>query len=175
MQASFYYTYGYFKYLKYILQRQRRWPYPNDTLSHKIFNIIIIAIGREPFVSVGFFALLVIGITLFVFLLMQVSQVSRNVTQIEVAKIADLKEDGIILKKSPYSKGFIQNWKECLFPEKLEPCEPFEIEYNENGAVCIPGFMIDDDEELIKIRKQIKELEEEQERIQKEWLEKKKD
>ena len=104
---------------------------------------------------------------------MQCSQVSRNVTQIEVAKIDDLKEDGIILKKSPYSRGFIQNWKDCLFPSKIEPCEPFEIEYNDKGEVLIPGFMMDN-EELIPLREQVRKLEEEEERKQKEWQEKQK-
>ena len=173
IQASFYYTYGYYRILELVLQRQRRWPYPHTTIFYKIINVIIVSLNREPMVACCFFALGVTGLTLFIFLCLQVSQVSRNVTQVEVGKLDDLKEDGIILKKSPYDKGFIKNWMECLFPSKLEPCEPYEIEYDDEGNVIIPGSMISDDE-VVEKRKELEQHEKEEEEEIRAWTESRK-
>ena len=151
IQASVYYTYGYFKLLKHVYNRVRRFPYPQDSILHYVLNVLLVCLNREPFVSSAFFALFVISITLIVFLYMQASQVSRNVTQIEAAKIADLREDGVDIKKSPYDKGFIGNWRECLFPPKTEPCEPYEPEYSDGGSILIPGYLLVNDEEFERI------------------------
>lgn len=161
VQASLYYSLGYFWVLRDLVKRIRRWPLPGTGILNRIGNIVIVCVEREPFVASCFFALVIIGVTLLVFLIMQIRDVSHNTTQIEAVKLQELTENtGFKYKKNPYDRGFIQNWKDCLFPPKLEKCEPYKVEKDEDGNIVIPGLLMISREEFDKIRKEDTEREE---------------
>jgi hypothetical protein len=164
VQASFYYSLGYFWVLRDLLGRIRRWPLPGTGIFNRIGNIVIVCVEREPFVASCFFALSIIGITLFVFLIMQIYDISHNTTQIESVKLQELKENtGFKYKKNPYDRGFIQNWKDCLFPPKLMECEPYEIERGKDGEIIIPGYLLVSNEEFESIKNKVIEERKEEE------------
>lgn len=89
-----------------------------------------------PFVLGIFVILVVIAAALLMFLFQQMYYVSINKTQIELDKIDKVKykrkQEGVnIPYEHFYDHGFVQNWKEFLFPEKVEEHDPVYFEDDE--------------------------------------------
>ena len=74
-----------------------------------------------------------INLALLFFLFFQIRNISRNVTTIELSKYDFIKESrkskgDITPITNFYDKGFINNWKQVIFPQKPEIREPYKIE-----------------------------------------------
>jgi hypothetical protein len=76
----------------------------------------------EPIIVVNVALLVPLGLILVVFLLQQLYYISKNVTRAEIGKI-DAAGAGY---RHFYDKGFIGNWRECLFPPKVQKHEPVD-------------------------------------------------
>ncbi|EAX93149.1 DHHC zinc finger domain containing protein [Trichomonas vaginalis G3] len=145
VQASVYYTLGYFLTLRYLITTMNGWPEPNVTLFDKVTNCITVCVSLWPYLSCAFFALFVIGLSLFIFMCIQVLTISRNETQIETAKLKYLRKKKLI-QKNPYNIGFIKNWKQVLFPPKIPLCDPYVPDIDENEILYITGLLLLPDE-----------------------------
>jgi uncharacterized membrane protein YraQ (UPF0718 family) len=89
----------------------------------------LILVKFDPVLLCFCLVLAIVAGTLIGFILQQMWYVSVNKTQIELEKIDALKEEwkkaGINKKYvHAYGHGFIQNWKEFLFPGKAKLHEP---------------------------------------------------
>jgi hypothetical protein len=71
-------------------------------------------IAYEALVATNVIVLASLATILLVFLVQQCYYVSRNITQVERGRIAMAKGQGKY--RHFYDRGFVQNWKECLFP-----------------------------------------------------------
>ena len=125
--ASFYYAMNQYFYLcTFVNSSIHRWS------KSKYGNFIITAqalIKKEQLILTSFSLAAVIAGVLFFFIMQQTYLISNNILQIEQEKYDDLTEKR---KKTGnptpvmnfYDKGFIQNWKEFLFPPKVPLHEP---------------------------------------------------
>lgn len=103
-----------------------------SALDNFIFMFIII-FRAAPFVLGIFVMLVVIDAALLMFLVQQLYYVSVNKTQIELDKIDKVKQQRKMAGYNVpyqhfYNHGFFQNWKEFLFPKKVEEHEPVYFE-----------------------------------------------
>jgi hypothetical protein len=85
------------------------------------------------------FLAFVVALTLWFFILQQFWYISKNLTQIELEKIDTLrekwKEEKVTQKYvHVYNRGFVQNWKEFLFPPVILAHEP--LDYSAEIAEC---------------------------------------
>ena len=71
-----------------------------------------------------FIGLLLVVLSVSKFLIYQCYYISRNVLQIEQQKYKIVSEHFKIPIVNHYDKGLVQNWKEFLFPPKIEIHEP---------------------------------------------------
>lgn len=101
---------------------------------NKLQNSLIIAtiLLKSDSVLLGTtIVLVIIVITLFFFVIQQLHYIGRNETQIELEKIEYIKElkeesDDRTPYQHFYNHGFIQNFKEFLFPPKIEKHKPLD-------------------------------------------------
>lgn len=146
IQASFYYSTGYFWVLKRFLDGFPRWPSDHIKFFDKVTDVIIVAVTFEPYLACSFFALSVIGIALSLLFVSQIMCISSNLTQIEREKIKALKKIRNNIR-NPYNLGFFANWKQVFFPPKPEPCEPWSPEFDDDKNLYITAYLFVDDEE----------------------------
>jgi hypothetical protein len=107
--------------------------------SGKTANALIVAhlLLRFEMPLIAFFLVLaIVAVTLIGFILQQAYYVSVNKTQIELDKIDEMvgkwKKEGV--KKRyvhPYGHGFVQNWREFLFPPHVQrqPRKSYDAEW----------------------------------------------
>ena len=115
---------------------------PKQLQNNPFLIRLMICMEKEPALSAASFALTIISFTLLIFLIQQIYFISKNMTQIEVAKFNYLKKQGKKLINK-YNKGFIENWKEFLFPKIIKEHEPYEHKY-EDGIIKIDGIIFED-------------------------------
>lgn len=131
--ASSYYAWGSYLYLKYIIRAVSNRVQWSDSAVDNIVFIFIIMFRAAPFVLGIFVMLVVIAAALMMFLVQQIYYISVNKTQIELDKIDKVKQQRKLAGYNVpynhfYNHGFIQNWKEFLFPGKVEEHEPVYFE-----------------------------------------------
>lgn len=90
---------------------------------------IIIQVNSDVYMLTVILLLTVMDFSLVFFLFQIIFLISLNKTQIEVAKLRHInsirKQRGINTRvKNFYDRGFLQNWKECLFPPKIDKRRP---------------------------------------------------
>lgn len=127
--ASTYYSFGLFFYLKYFIGSALDHVYWSDSKFENFFYAFIVIFQTSPIVLGIFSVLVIITVSLLSFFVQQFYYISVNRTTIELGKIAKVKLQHKLAKydepyKHFYDHGFIQNWKEFLFPEKVEEHEP---------------------------------------------------
>lgn len=111
-----------------------------------LFGFLIL-MRSDPFVVADTLLLVVVALSLIFFFCQQCYFISINVTQIELDKYDYVKE---MRKRAGnntpvanfYNKGFVENWKHFLFPEKPKEHEPIDLimedEKNENKTPGAP-------------------------------------
>jgi hypothetical protein len=128
MASSYYFVNLLRWFLWVIVQLSPRIPWTNNSFIN-FAMVSYITVRRTPYAVIMSIVLAVVAITLWFFLAQQAYFVSKNLTQIELEKIDDLKEkwkkDGVTKKYvHAYSKGFVGNWKALLFPPVVKTHAP---------------------------------------------------
>ena len=124
---SVYYSVGSFRYLQWLLSTVRaRW---STSRMENFMLMFIITIQNEPFVVGIAIVLTGIAVALTIFLAQQMYYVSKNITQIELDKIELVQEEREMRGDKTkyvhfYDNGFVQNWKDVLFPPKIAKHAP---------------------------------------------------
>lgn len=100
----------------------------DKTMTNLIVGAVV-CIKVNPWVLATAIILGIMTIALICFVLQQAYYISINKTQVELDKYDDVnyerEQRGIKeTYKNPYNKGFIQNWKEFIFPPTPELREP---------------------------------------------------
>ena len=111
-----------------ILSPRIRW---RESVKENALLVMMILFRTDLAILATTFVLLVIVVTLVIFIFQQMYFISCNKTQIELDKIDDYKE--FMSERgdtSPYvhfyDHGFLANWKEFLFPPKIEKHKPMD-------------------------------------------------
>lgn len=99
--------------------------------------VILILFRACPFVVANFLILTIIAGALMLFLCQQIYFVSINKTQVELDKYEALayhrkKMGNTEPIKNFYNHGIIENWKEFLFPTRVEEHEPVYFKTDED-------------------------------------------
>ena len=129
--VSAYYAYGCLKRIIFrmlLISSKVKW---TQSKANNIALGFLILVRAEPLTFSASILLIVIVIALLIFIGQQLYYVSKNITQIELDKYDTLKDK---MKESGsdqkiinyYNKGIVENWKEFLFPSKVENGEVFQ-------------------------------------------------
>lgn len=128
---STYYAVGSYRLLRYVISTVKvRW---GKSLLQNFTYGFIISLQMQPAVAGIFIILAGIAISMTFFLAQQIYYVSKNITQVELDKIDAVKEERAarhITEKYVhfYDNGFVQNWKEVLFPPKVAKHAPVTMD-----------------------------------------------
>lgn len=96
------------------------------------FEIVYLLLEKYPIAFGCTICLFVVCLSLFAFLFIHLRNISNNITTIEIEKYESIrrerKENG---DETPvvnfYDKGFKNNWKQFLFPEKPKEGKPVKV------------------------------------------------
>jgi hypothetical protein len=103
---------------------------PSQYYSRPLVLWLVFAKKEAVIIGMTFLAF-VVASTLWFFIIQQCWYISKNQTQIELDKIDALKEKWEEAKENrtyvhTYDRGFVQNWREFLFPPVIEEHEPLD-------------------------------------------------
>jgi hypothetical protein len=128
--AASYYGYNSLMLLRWAVKMQPvKWP---NTFWTDLYLWILIAVRLDRFIFSSMVLLWGISISLVFFVGQQMWIISGNVTQLEMDKIGDWKKKQEITGKNAeyvhaYDHGFWRNWKECLWPKRMEKHAPVQL------------------------------------------------